>query len=125
MLLAKTNTQREGIRKHTLDRPVQFGQISLKFMFVGLLGALALLYLAQSTQGASRSYQLRALEDERKELRIERERLQVEAIRLRSLDGLQKDYSTTPAPDGAAASWEPVNSIAYMKTVSPVAQRQP
>lgn len=125
MLLAKTNNQQAGVRKHTLARPVRFGQVSLKFMVVGLFAALALLYLAQSTQSAGRSYQMRALDEERKQLQIESDRLRVESVRLRALDTLQKDFTTAPAPDGAASLWQPIQTTAFVKTADVVAERQP
>lgn len=124
MLLAKTNTQRDGIRKHTLERPVRFGQVSLKFMMVGLLAAVALLYLAQSTQSASRTYELRHLEEERKDLLIEKERLEVESIRLRSLENLEQSFSTTPPKEEGQAAWEPAADMAYVHGARPVADRR-
>lgn len=123
MLIAKTNTQIPGMRKHTVTRAVSLGQVSFKFITIGLLAALALLYLAQNTQSANRSYQLRSLTEERVKLQQERERLEVESIRLRSLDSIGQNFSTAPGAEGQPAAWEPVTNVAYIHGTIPVAGR--
>lgn len=123
MLLTKTNTQRAGVRQHTLDRPFEMGQVSVRFVMIGLLAAVALLYLAQSTQGAARSYQIRALEEQRKDLDYERERLEIEAVRLESLPEIEKAFPTTPAAEGDQVSWETVHQVTYLEGPESVAAR--
>lgn len=123
MLLTKTNTDRNGIRKHTLDRPVRMGQVSVRFVMIGLLAAVALLYLAQSTQGAARSYQIQALEKERQKLDHERDRLEIEAIRLQSLPEIEKAFPTTPSPEDGTVSWEAVHQVEYLDGVASLAAR--
>lgn len=125
MLIAKTNNQRDGVRKRTLDRPVRFGQVSLRFMMIGILAAVALLYMAQSTQSAARTYQLHSLEQQQKDLQDQNDRLQVESVRLQSLQSLQKDFSTQPPADGKPVAWEPSGKLTYVSGPGPVAERQP
>lgn len=124
MLIPTRKNQRLGDRKRTIDRPLRLGKVSARFVMTGLMGALALLYLAQSTQNAARSYQLRALLEQRDKLQKEVDRLTVESIRLGSLAEIQK---MAPPPDPTKASspsaWEPVSAIAYPATAEPVAQR--
>lgn len=123
MLLAQSNNSRDGVRKRTLDRPVRFGQISLRFMMIGILAAVALLYMAQSTQSAARTYQLRSLEQQQKDLQTENDRLQVEAVRLRSLQAIQKDFPTTPAASGQPVAWQQSDKVTYVEGSQPVAVR--
>ncbi len=123
MLIAKTNNQRDGVRKRTLENPLRFGQVSLKFMLVGILAAVALLYMAQSTQSAARTYELHNLEKTQKELLNQRDRLEVESIRLRSLESVQKDFSTKSPADGQPVSWVTSGRVTYLSSPPPVAQR--
>jgi len=125
-MLVPKNSTRDGERKHTLQRSMRLGKVSVRFVMTGLLGALALLYLAQSTQSAARSYELRALDEERRELEVELEQLEIDSIRLRSLQEIEKvvptpDPSATTTP--TAVSWEPVRELAYPATAEPVAGR--
>jgi hypothetical protein len=93
-------------------------------MLVGILGAVALLYMAQSTQSAARTYELHKLEIDQQNLQNDKERLEVESIRLRSLESIQKDFSTSPTADGKqAAAWEPSGKLTYITGSRPVAER--
>lgn len=120
-----TNTTHEGLRKHTTARPVRLGRVSVKFVFVGLLAALALLYLTQSTQSAARSYQLRALLEERKDLEHERDRLEIEAVRLRSLPEIQRVVPSEAPTEGEPVAWEAVKDVRYLSGSKPVAEKKP
>ncbi len=124
MLLSETNNQMAGQRRRTLTRSIHFGTISLKFVFIGLLAAVALLYLAQSTRGATRANEFRLLEEKKKGLEDDRERLEIEATRLKTLESIQKEFSTEPQAEGQTPSWERVKDVTYLNTPQPVAQRQ-
>ena len=123
MLLAHQVSHESGQRKRTLARSIQFGTVSLKFVFIGLLAAVALLYLAQSTQGATRSNEFRILEEKKKGLENDRDRLEIEATRMKTLESIQKDFSTEPPADGQSAAWERVSNVTYLNAPQPVAQR--
>ena len=122
MLLAKSNSNQDGVRKHTLDNPVSLGKISMRFVMTGLFAALALLYLTQSTQGAARSYQLRALEEERKNLTYDQQGLELEAVRLRSLPVIETVTQPT-SPTDTQANWVPIGKVAQVAVPSPLATR--
>lgn len=85
MLLTKSNNQELGIRKRTLGREIKIGPLSLQFITIIILAGLALLYLAQSTQSASKNYKIRELEDKKFQLEQENKRLEIESTRLKSL----------------------------------------
>lgn len=123
MLLPKNETRR-GQRKHTVNRSVRLGKVSVRFVMTGLLGALALLYLAQSTQSAARSYELRALNEQRQELAVKLERLEIDSIKLRSLQEIEKAVPTPdPTVTNPVVAWEPVREIVYPVTGESVAIR--
>jgi hypothetical protein len=122
MLLAETTTGQGSGRKRTVARSLHLGTVSVKFVFIALLAAVALLYLAQSTQGATRANEFRLLEEKKKGLENDRDRLEIEATRLKSLETLQKDFSTEPRAEGEPVSWERVREVSYLEAPQPVAQ---
>lgn len=89
MLITNKNTIEQGLRKRTIGQEIKIGPLSLQFITIILLAVLALFYLAQSTQSATRNYKLRELEDKRNKLQQESERLEVEVIRLKSLNEIK------------------------------------
>lgn len=100
MLITKTNLQDAGIRKRTIDREIKIGPLSIQFVIIIILAALALLYLAQSTQSATKNYQIRELEDKKSQLEVENQRLEIETVRLKSLNEIKnsvKDQNLEPA----------------------------
>jgi len=90
MLINKDNTSK-NFRKRTISREISVGPLTLKFITVIIIAALCILYLAQSTQGATQNYQLRELEQTKRELEKENERLGVEAVRLQALKNIDID----------------------------------
>lgn len=125
MLLAQTASYQNGVKKRTFEPTVVVGQVSIKFVMIGLASALALLYLAQSTQGAHQSYQLRELEQERKNLVVQQERLDVEVTRLKSLEILQEEVKPDPANPEKPVAWENVDQVAHVTAPTAVANRRP
>ncbi|MBI3260924.1 hypothetical protein HYZ64_00945 [Candidatus Berkelbacteria bacterium] len=69
---------------------VQVGPLSLRFITLLILAALALFYLAQSSQSATKNYKVRELELTKQGLKEENERLEIETLRLKSLAEAQK-----------------------------------
>ena len=123
MLVPTTTTQQSGFRKHTTTRSFGLGRVSVKFVMMGLLAALALLYLTQTTQGQARTMQFRALDEERQTLRKEQERLELEVIRLRSIPELEKAFPSVSPSDGQAAAWEKTHKVVYLTSPEPIAER--
>jgi len=80
-----SNSISSGVRKKTVDRQIVIGPNAIKFVAIGICAILALVYLTQSTAGANRSIRVRDLETKKSQLLLEKERLEVEQTRLRSL----------------------------------------
>lgn len=89
MLLTKSNNQELGIRKRTINREFKLGPLSIQFVTIVILSALALLYLVQSTEGATKNYQIRELENKKSQLQDDKDRLEVESIRLKSINEIK------------------------------------
>lgn len=89
MLVTNSNDNQYGIRKRTIGRELRIGPLSIQFVVIIILAALALLYLAQSTQGATKNYQVRELEDQKSKLQQENDRLEIESVRLKSLNEIK------------------------------------
>lgn len=92
-------------RKRTLAPLLKLGPLSLRVLFIASAASLLLFYLAQTTQSATKSYEVQTLTAHRDELATEVDRLELEAQRLQSLgaiqaslgDSLKKEYE--PAKD--------------------------
>lgn len=93
MLITKASTFQSGVRKYAQRTSLAIGPFSLRVITVVLLAALLLFYLAQSTAGATKAYQIQKLEDLKHQLNLEKERLQIEAIRLKSLNSIKDTTS--------------------------------
>ena len=66
------------------------GPISIKIVTILLVAAFALFYLAQSTQSAARNYTIYELQGRKEKLQQEKNQLEVEAIRLKSLTKVEE-----------------------------------
>ena len=95
MLITKGHSVKPGIRKRTFSRLIKIGPLSLKFITLIILAAVALFYLAQTTQSATKTYKVRELRLKKEKLKEKNQRLEIEAIRLESLkqisQGLEGD----------------------------------
>lgn len=90
MLITNQNTQELGLRKRTIGRNIKIGPLSLSFVTIIILAALSLFYLAQSAQSATKNYTVMNLEQKQSKLEDENKRLEVEAVRLQSLNEIKK-----------------------------------
>ncbi len=89
MLITDKNNLNDNSRKHTIGREIKIGPLSLQFVTIIFLAILALFYLAQSTQSATRNYKLQELEDQKNKLEQENQRLEIESVRLKSLNEIK------------------------------------
>ncbi len=89
MLIPETKYLHTGERKRTIIQTLSLGPVMSKVIGITLLSLLALFYLAQSTQSATRNYTIQNLEDQKKELQAAKDDLTVEAMRLKSLQTIQ------------------------------------
>lgn len=79
-----------GMRKRTLDRRFVLGPNTLKIMVIVILAAFSLFYLSQSSQSATKNYVVSDLESQKSKVTAEKERLEVEANRLKALSLIQE-----------------------------------
>jgi len=89
LILTNKNTDKVGVKKRTIEQSVKIGPLSLKFITLLIFAALTLFYLAQSTQSATKKYQLRELQVTQSQLEEDRETLEAEALRLKSLKEIE------------------------------------
>ena len=90
MLITQSNSTVLGKKKYAIARPVSVGPISARVLGLVLVALLALFYLAQSTQSATRNYTIQDLESKKENIESAKEDLSVEATRLKSLQEVQK-----------------------------------
>jgi len=74
-----------GVRKKTIGREIVIGPNAIKFVAISIFAILAIVYLTQSTSGANRSVKVQDLDDKKTQLQMQKERLEVEQTRLKSL----------------------------------------
>ncbi len=89
MLITQSNSISPGVRKRTVNRVVHLGPLSLRFMTLIMLAVVALFYLAQSTQSATKNYSIRELELQKTDLTKQKDRLDIETARLQSIQKIQ------------------------------------
>lgn len=92
---------------------VFLGKSSVFFVFAGLIFALGLLYLSQSNAVALKGYSMADLEKRKVELQSERDRLQIEATRLQSIQEIQKSINTSDTQ-----KFVPVKKINYLPSTN-------
>jgi hypothetical protein len=78
-----------GTKKRSIERKISFGPNSVKVIAIVILAAFSLFYLSQSSQSAARTIQVSDLEAKQKDINAEKERMEVEANRLRALSIIQ------------------------------------
>ncbi|HLB31967.1 MAG TPA: hypothetical protein VJL27_00225 [Patescibacteria group bacterium] len=89
MLITQSNKSELGVRKRAITRSMDIGPISVRVISIVIFALLALFYLAQSTQNATRNYAIGDLESKKKTIEAAKEDLSVQALRLKSLQEVQ------------------------------------
>lgn len=89
MLITRNNNWEPGFRKRTIKKEFKIGPMSLKFITIALIAVGALFYLAQSTQTAASKYKIMQLSDSQEQLEAQSKDLEVEAVRLKSLNEIK------------------------------------
>ncbi len=84
-VMTKGHGRAAGQKKRTVSRSLTIGPNAIKFITMTIIAVLAVVYLSQSTAGASQGVQVRELESTKDSLTLEQERLQAEQTRLRAL----------------------------------------
>lgn len=115
MLITNNNSLESGIRKRTIGREIKIGPLSLSFVTVIILAAMALFYLAQSTQGATKNYQIQELQDKKTQLQDETKRLEVEAVRLKSINEIKKSTENGALEQNQQSFYAPTENTTTAK----------
>lgn len=102
-----------GVKKRTVGRKISIGPKATRFVAVVIFAALGILYLTQSTQGADRSYKIRDLTAEKSGLSEQRDRLQIEASRLQSLNQIDQALNP-PEVQTEANKLQPTTGVNYL-----------
>jgi hypothetical protein len=89
------------------------GKITLGFFGIAIFLSLSLFYLSQTNEVTAKGYDISSLEKKKQALAEEKERLQIEAARLQSIQQIQQDISST--------DMIPVEKVNYVRSVSNVA----
>lgn len=79
----------------------------------GIIFTLGLLYLSQSNAISLKGYKISDLEKQKEDLTAEKERLEIEAARLQSIQEIQKSQTGTDRE-----SMVPVKNIKYLPAAS-------
>ncbi len=114
-IVTNSQTTEIGSKKRTIGRRILIGPKAARFIAVIIFGALGLLYLTQSTEGADRSYKLRDLTSEKSKLLEERDRLKIEESRLESLNEIDKALNPSPAQT-EENKMQPTSQVNYLPT---------
>ncbi len=91
----------------------RLGKFGFIFVVLALVLASGLLYLSQSNKMAVRGYDIAKLEQERQELLAERERLEIEASRLQSIQEIESGLKSS--------GMVPVKKINYVTAPTTIA----
>ena len=99
-----------GAKKRTVKRRFFIGPKAMRFVAIAIFASLGILYLTQSTQGADRSYKIRNLTNQKADLTEQRDRLEIEQSRLKSLNEIDK--AVTPVE--TQAQMQQTTSVQYL-----------
>jgi len=102
-MITNSNSIRLGQKKKTISKGFVIGPNAIKFITLAIVAVLAVVYLSQSTAGASRSIKIRDLDAKKGDLLLEKERLEAEQTRLKALKEIDSGIEKQPM--------EPVSSV--------------
>lgn len=90
MFYVGKGSNQEGVKKRMTIQRLYFGPNTIKVVGIVLIAVFSLFYLSQSSQSAARNYNISDLQQEEKDLNADKERLEVEANRLKALSIIQE-----------------------------------
>jgi hypothetical protein len=105
-IVTNSNSIDPGMKKKTVGRNVLVGPTTIKFVTIIIIAVLSVVYLSQSTAGASRSLKIRDIEGTKTNLLLEKERLETEQTRLKSLQSIDSNVDK--------AGVETVSNVQYL-----------
>lgn len=107
-IITDRNSIELGRKQKTVKSQLVIGPNAIKFITIIIAAVLAVVYLSQSTAGASRSVKIRDLESQKGSLLEEQERLEAEQTRLKALKEIDNGIQKQPM--------EPVSSVGHVNT---------
>ena len=90
MFVGRRNNSSSKVKSRSINTRVFFGPNSVKVLVIVMFAVFSLFYLSQSSQSATRNYIVSDLEEQNKDNVAEKERLEVEANRLKALSLIQE-----------------------------------
>ncbi|MDO8444129.1 MAG: hypothetical protein Q7S80_01325 [bacterium] len=105
-IVTRSRRTESGRKKKTISKSIVIGPGAIKFVTLTAIAVLAIVYLSQSTAGASRSIEVRDIQTTKNNLSLEQERLQAEQTRLKSLQQIDNGTQKTVM--------EPVTNVNYV-----------
>lgn len=75
--------------QRSISRSFKIGPVSLNFLTIIIISLLALFYLIQSQQSSVRGYEIKELEEIKKEVTSENEQLQIQEAQLKSVANIK------------------------------------
>lgn len=96
-----------GVKKKAIKREIVIGPTAIKFITLAIFAILGLVYLTQATEGANRSIKVRDINDKKAEIELKRERLEVEKVRLQSLQQIDQNVEKP--------SLEPISKVEHLE----------
>jgi cell division protein FtsL len=90
IFIGKKKYYQNNVKQRTINGRILLGPNSVRVVVIVLIAAFSLFYLSQSSQSATRNYIVSDLEEQKKEGVAEKERLEVEANRLKALSIIQE-----------------------------------
>lgn len=106
LTITNSTDARLGVKKSTLKREIIIGPTAIKFIALTIFAILALTYLSNSTAGAARSIKIQNMDDQKTELQLKQERLEVEKVRLESLGQIDNSVQKP--------SMEPISQVQHL-----------
>lgn len=103
-----------GVKKRSIGRKLMIGPKAVRFVAVIIFGAMGVLYLTQTTNGAGQSLEIRELSSEKLQLSQEYDRLKIEESRLESLSQINQSVNpaiVTPSPSSTLVPTTTVNHL--------------
>lgn len=78
-----------GVRKRNVERRFLLGPVSIKLVVIVLLIVFSFFYLSQSSQSATRNYEISDLQDQKDKTEAAKAQLEVDGNRLKALSLIQ------------------------------------
>ena len=116
MLITNGTISTPGMRRRTIARQINFGPLSLRIVTIVIFAAAALITLAQSTAGATKSYKVQSLEADVTKHEDDLDRMKNEAVRLQALQRVVGAETPTPSP---TSKMEQPDTINFLPTSQP------